>query len=243
MVYKNLVFTLSLLCLLFMLTHNALGQVNATQDDIYKIYDEFMGEENSELNNGASFLQQYRTIDQSHLFFNTKDYVKGEVDYKNQSYKTQLKYDLFNDLVVVKYINSSSAFTLGLNSGLVNSFEIGNYRFVKLKNEENIHSFYRNGFFEEAYFGDALSLYIKHQKHLKKSTTRNKLYYSFKEESTYLLKYKNNYYEIDNKRDIIKIVPEHKKMIKDFFTKKRKFNRKSLHQIFSLMDKTIKNEA
>lgn len=228
---------------LFILVHITFGQTEESDEQYYKIYDNYIGAENSELNNGVSFLKQYRIVDQSYLFFNTKNYVEGKVCYKNQNYKTKLKYDLLNDIVVIKYIDSINAFTFSLNSRLVSSFTADNHKFIKLSNSKNLQSFYGNGFFEEVYLGNDFSFYMKYKKHLKKSTVYDKLYYSFVEKNIYLLKYKNKYYEISKKNDIIKIAPNYKQVINVFFTKGRKVNRKTLYQLFSIMDKTKQNEA
>ncbi len=213
------------------------GQAKDTNAQYYKIYDDFVGIENSELNNGTSFLQQFRTLDKSHTFFGANEFLDGQLVYKNQVYKTRLKYDIIDDLVIVKYIESSNIFSLSLNSKLINSFSIGASQFVKLPNNEELSSLYGNGFFEEIYKGNSFSAYLKHKKKTKKNTENGTIHYYFKNGNTYLLFYENTYYEINSKKDIYKVVPHLKKQILNHFNRHPKVDSESLALLFKQLDK------
>lgn len=212
-------------------------QVDLSEDAYYKVYDDYIGLENSELNNGVIVLQQYRTMDKSHMFFEKPEFLEGQVMYKNQGYSTKLKYDLLNDLVVIKNESNNNTLPISLNSKLVDSFVIDNHNFVKLPVQKNLEFLFENGFFEEVFKGEKFNLYIKHRKELKKNTNRSRILYFFLEEQTYLLKYDHQFHEIRNKRDIIKVVPHLKKEIKDFFGQLRTLNTLSLKRLLSKIDK------
>jgi len=212
-------------------------QIDLSEDDYYKVFDNFVGLENSEINNGAIFLQQYRTMDNSHMFFSEPEFLEGQVVYKNQPYNTKLKYDLLNDLIVVTNVDNSNALPIHLNSNLVDSFLIDKHHFVKLTEQKDLVFLFENGFFEEMFKGQKFDFYIKHIKKLKKNTTHFRIYYFFIEEQIFLLKYDNQFYEIKNKKDIIKVVPHLKKDIKDFFGHLRTVNALSLTRLFAKIDK------
>ncbi len=213
---------------------------NASQDETYySIYDDFVGAENSELNNGVGFLQQYRTVENTHVYYENHNFVEGKINYKKQSYKTKLKYDILNDLVIVKYIDSKGAFLISLNSKLIDNFTIEKHHFVRLPMSENLKSFYINGFFESIYKGEEFSLYVKHRKKIQKNKDYLQIYYKFLDEKVFVFEYKNQFYEIKNKRDISKVVSHLKKEINTFF-RNRKFDIKSLLRLFTMIDKNSK---
>lgn len=225
----------SLLVLIFSLA--GMSQIDPLEEDYYKAYDNYIGVENTEIYNGASFIQQFRTLDKSHMFFETPEFLKGLIEYKNQPYQAKIKYDIVNDLVVVKYIDSLKSFPLSLNASLVDRFTMAENKFVRLKANKELSFVYKNGFFEEVYKGENFVFYIKHQKQIKKNTSRSKVFYFFVENKTFILKYKNHFYEIKNKRDIAKVVPHLKKEINDFFGHLRSVNAFSLTRLFSKLDK------
>lgn len=212
-------------------------QFDLSEDAYYKVYDDYIGLENSELNNGVIVLQQYRTMDKSHMFFGKPEFREGKVIYKNQGYSTKLKYDLLNDLVIIKNDAANNTLPISLNSKLVGRFIIDNRSFVKLPVQKNLEFLFENGFFEEVFKGDKFNLYIKHRKDLKKNTNRSRIFYFFLEEQIYLMKYENKFYEINNKRDIIKAVPHLKQEIKDFYRPLSTINTEWLTQLFITIDK------
>lgn len=226
-----------ILFLFFIFIHTGKSQTILSEDAHYKAYDEYIGLENSEINNGPSFRQQYRTLDRSHMFFETPEFLEGQVEYKSQAYEAMLKYDIMNDLVVVKYIDNSKSFPISLNASLVDKFKIAQRAFVRLEGNDELEFVYRNGFFEEAFKGENFEFYIKHRKRLKKNTSRSQVYYFFIEEIIYIFKYDNHFYEIRKKRDIAKVVPHFKKEINDFFGHLRTVNTLSLTRLIAKLDK------
>lgn len=213
------------------------GQVENSNVPYYKIYDDFVGIENSELNNGTSFLQQFRSLDRSHTFFGVNEFIDGRLVYNDQVYKTKLKYDIVEDLVIIKYIESSNIFSLNLNSKLISSFSIAGSQFVRLPENQGLSSLYENGFFEELYKGNLFSAYVKHKKKTKKNTEKGAIHYYFKDGNTYLFLYENTYYEINSKKDIYKVVPHLKKQILNHFSRHPKINSESLALLFKQLDK------
>jgi len=226
-----------ILFLFFIFIQTGKSQTVLSEEAHYQAYDEYIGLENSEINNGPSFRQQYRTLDRSHMFFETPEFLEGHVIYKNQPYDAKLKYDIMNDLVVVKYKDNTKSFPVGLNASLVDKFKIADRAFVRLEAHEELDFLYKNGFFEEAFIGENFEFYVKHIKKLKKNTSRSQVYYFFIEEKIYIFKYDNYFYEIRKKRDIAKVVPHYKKDINNFFGHLRTVNTLSLTRLFAKIDK------
>lgn len=234
--YKPVKISFSLL-LFLLLTLSVEGQTIDSENQYYKVFDDFVGVENSEVNNGSIFSKKYRVLDKSHMFFGENDFVNGQIVYKDQTYFTNLKYDILNDLLVIKYIDATNAYSLSLNSTLVSQFTIDTHTFVKLPINEGIDSFYGNGFFEEVYNGDTYTFFIKHKKKTKTNIAKNAILYQFKNDEVFLFLFKDKFYEVSNKYDIIKVLPQHKKYIKDYFGKKKEVNPETLSLLFNQLDK------
>lgn len=209
------------------------AQNSPSMDVSSVINDDFFSAENNELINEVNAVQFYTTMDESHMFYNEDEFVNGHINYKNQTYKTKLKYDLLNDLVVIKYSNTSP---VSLDPELVKEFLINGQEIVKLTKNKDLKSYYGNGFFKKEYKGSAFSFFVKHIKKLKKNTDRTNVLYSFWEETIYLIQYKDHFYKINKKRDIIKAAPHFKKEINDFFGRYRKIDQTSLLRLFIQMD-------
>lgn len=202
----------------------------------YNLYDKQTGIENKELNNGRHYIKTYRTIKGTHPFFKTTNFTNGVVKYKGQVYGANVKYDLFNDLLIIKHIDTKSAFSLSLNSKLVSSFEIGGHKFVRLPNNEVIDYYYGNGFFEKAYEKAKFTFYIKHKKTQTKISKYNTLRYLFKENKVFFLKHKEEFYLIRGKKDLKKIFPLYKNEIKTFFKNNKKLDETNYSLLFSKID-------
>jgi hypothetical protein len=204
-------------------------------NNYYEIYDNYIGVNNKDINRGRGYSQKFATVNRTHVFFKKATVFNGFVKYENQVYKTELKYDIVNDLVVIKYIDNDNPFSISLNPKPLHEFIIDNYRFIKLENTKFLNSFYKNGFFELVFSGNKYTFYIKHNKIGMKKTNYQTLHYLFEEKNIYFFKYKNQYYKIKTKRDIIKALPQYKEDIKTFF-KYNKIDRKSLLTLFSQLD-------
>jgi len=235
---KHLVFSLAF----FIFIQTGSGQTVLSEEDYNKTYDNKVKIENSEVNDGASHLHQFKTLDKSHMFFETPEFLEGHIKYKDQVYKTELKYNISNDLILVKDIDNNESFPLDLNTSLVDNFKIDERTFVRLDASEELDFMSKNGFFEEAFKGKNIIFYIKHKKKLKKKSSRSQDLYFFIEEEIYLFKYKNHFYKIKNKRNIAKVIPHLKKDIYDFFGHLRSVNALSLKRLFAKIDKKAFNE-
>lgn len=234
--YNSIKFTI-LFIVFTVLFPNAQAQNTDSDSLYYMVYDDFVGIENSELNNGTSFLQQFRSLDKSHTFFGFNEFVEGYISYKKQIYKTRFKYDILDDLVIVKYIESSNIFSLSLNSKLIDFFSIGNHQFVKLPNHQELSSYYGNGFFEEHYKSETFSFYTKHLKKTKSNTEKGAIHYYFKDGNTFWFSYENEFYEVNSKKDIYKVLPHLKKHILNHFKTHPKVSSESLALLFKQLDK------
>ena len=212
------------------------SQHNSSTDAYYQLFDRYIGEENNSINNGYNANTQTRIIDNSHIFFEQSDFIDAFVIYNNQAYTKKIKYDVYNDHVLVKYINQQNNFTLKLNSEMIDKFEIAQHQFVVLKKDPALNKLYGNGIFEKIYTGKSFELLAKHNKLRHEVLKGDYIGYYFNDKITYLFKYKGIYYTINSRKDILKVLPEYSKTIKKMYKRGILLNSSFLTKLFKHLD-------
>lgn len=209
------------------------SQTTSDLKDYYKLFDSIVGHGNIGIYDGTEHKVAYVTLKGNHQFYFTSDYLVGNVIYDDQPYyDIQMKYDIFNDELIVKLPNGLAFIVIQLIKEKVNSFSLNNTQFNRITviNKENLveENF---GFYELLYQSDHLSLYKKHKKlrtyHLDKEFAYNKFNYK----SEYLIYYNDKYHDIKSKRTFIQLFPKSRKQINSFFNK-NKILMKSDYELF-----------
>ncbi len=227
----NLVFPILLFTVCFSYSQNKLN------DKVFETYDRLVGLDNTGLYNGTEFTDLFLNTDGTFRYFKGFDYSKGSVTYNNQYYvNVSLKYDLLEDNLLARSDDNLSIFNIKLIPEFVDSFSIYNLNFVRLP-DTNL-GFSGNGFFEEAYLGKNLKLYIKHTKRKKDRATQAVVQYKFTEDNFYVLKNAERYYIVNSVKDIRKALPEKEEQIRQFYKTYRSLY-KSNYEMF--MTRLIKH--
>jgi len=216
-----------LFCSLFPLA--TFSQANLP-DKIYETYDKIVGLDNTGLYNGTEFTDLFLNTDGTFRYYKGYDYTKGSVTYNGQYYvNVLLKYDLLRDNLLTRSDDNLSIFNVKLIPAFLDSFSIHNHKFVRLPNVDL--GLGGNGFYEAAYLGNDLELYIKHTKKMKDRALRNGIQYRFSEANYYVLKYNGKYAILGSPRDIRQLLPEKAGEIREFY-KSYKAIRKSNPDLF-----------
>ena len=220
-VFTYLVF----LCFLF--CNLVFAQSDFAKKAYFEAYDSIDLYDNSIVFNGLEYIDQYRSLNiQNHKFYNSSDYLNGFIIYNDQPFfNVKMKYDLLNDLVILEFVNKKVA-NLSLNSSLVNQFILNNDKFFRLPETETLMPFYGNGFFKECFKGTKYTLYVKNKKTKNKKLRNKQVYYTFKAHEIYVLFYRNMYYRINSKKDIVAAIPDKEKEISSHYK-----SNKRLYQI------------
>ncbi|WP_188463765.1 hypothetical protein [Bizionia arctica] len=185
----------------------------------YAAYDSIVGYDHTLLYNGLRYIDEYRTTKTNHRYFEFYDFTKGNVVYDGQAFNNlDLKYDLFNDVLIVKLKNDRSYFNLQLNNSKLSSFSINNNLFINFHQEYNIADFNFEGILKEIYNGQNLQLYSKYIKRKRDKLSREKVEYIFYREDTYLILLNKTFYKINSKNNLKKIFPNQTKIINDFYS-------------------------
>lgn len=193
-------------------------------NDIYETYDKIVGLDNTGLYNGTEFTDLFLNTDGTYRYFNGYDYTPGTVAYNGQYYvNVLLKYDLLDDNLLTRSNDNLSIFNVKLIPEFVDSFSIYNRNFVRLTDIDlNISG---NGFFEAAYLGNDLELYIKHTKKKKDKALNSGIQYRFSDDNFYIVKTNGKYSIVDSSKDLRELIPEKDKEIRDFYKSYRALNK------------------
>lgn len=185
---------------------------------IHNGFDQVVGIQNTMLYQGVAHTESYRTINEKTPYFITPQFLKGSVRYTGQDYYgLDLKYDVFEDQVLIKLVPSVGGARLELIRDRVAQFHIDGHKFVLLR-PSDIPQIDIYGFYEAPVETGHMSLYIKHAKKKLDRTDRGSVYSEFvKVKSTYLLHVGGGYHNIGSKKELIALFPEHKKQINEFY--------------------------
>ncbi|WP_190808886.1 hypothetical protein [Flagellimonas sp. S3867] len=193
------------------------GQEEA-QIAYYNSFDSNVGIENTDLYQGIIYTEKYRTINEKTQFFQTREFQSGSVCYDGQCYyNLDLKYDVYEDEVLIRLITRVGGGTLKLVKDYVESFQIDGHNFVKIlpKDTPSLASY---GFYEVTHESATFTLFIKHTKKSFDRKDRKSLYYEFLEgQGENVLLYKGMYTVINSKKDVVNLFPNLKREIDKFY--------------------------
>lgn len=199
---------------LFLSTPKIFSQSN-NEVITYNWFDKNIGVESLNFNNGSGHLNFDRTINDQHRYYNTDQFKNGSIIYEGQSYfNLDLKYDIFNDQLIVRPYIESTNIQINLIKEKVDSFEIDNEKFINLKQTSTN---FKSGYYEEVIIGNSAVLYIKYNKEKNDVIRGYSVFIEYKSHSDYLLLKDNKFTLINDKTELIKLYPDQKRKINDFF--------------------------
>nr|WP_297917122.1 hypothetical protein [uncultured Allomuricauda sp.] len=206
-------------CFTFVFSIPSIGQ-NPSSDSLYLWFDQKIGILNSGLYASEAFVEEYQVINEKHRFFESPNYLTGTLWCQDIPYhQVFLKYDLFQDKIIVYPREITGVSPIQLTDSQVDSFQIRNKKFIK-KIATNIGSNSIFGFFEVLVKSKNYSLLKKHRKIDVRKLNRNRVYYEFKPKDEYILEYEGSFYPIKRPKDVIGLFPLSKELQKKLLSKK-----------------------
>lgn len=194
---------------------------NAAVDSLYLWFDTQTGLLNSGLYASHEYVEEYQVINDKHRFFESPNYLTGTLwSQDNPFHQVFLKYDLFEDQLIVYPKGVTAASPLKLNLAKVDSFQVKGRKFVR-KNTIDIKSNPVNGFFEVLSKGTDFILLKKHRKTDVRKLNRNRVYYEFKDKNEYALEYKGVLHVIKNRKDVLSLFPISKDVQREMLAKRK----------------------
>mgnify|MGYP001827575124 CR=1 FL=1 len=218
--------TTSLLLLFFITSFFSYAQNDSNRASHYNWYDGIVGVENAGLYVGYEYKDQYRITEEYHKFFQSHDFLIGSLTYNGETYyDQQLKYNVFEDELIIKLRNKGGETIMQLIKDDLNGFSINGHYFHRFNHIENDNDSF--GFYEILRDYPQFKLLKKHSKRRIKKLDKNVIYYEYKERKhLYFIVYDNVSYEVRSKKDFLNIFPEYKEEIKHFNSKS-----KSTHEV------------
>lgn len=199
---------------------------------LHSLYDKSIGLNNTDLSYGKIYKEKYRTKT-SHQYYKLDAFVLGNVNYQNHNfYDVYLKYDLADDQLICSIKHNKSSVAIVLEQDLVSSFTINTKQFKKTA----------LGYLEELYSNANLTFLKKYKKEKKKKLNDSFLYYKFISKPIYYVKFNNNYFEINKRKDLLKALPNYSKLIKNFYRQNNTLKKKNLNMFYISLAKEINNK-
>ncbi|MBZ4036262.1 hypothetical protein K6T82_15925 [Flavobacterium sp. 17A] len=199
---------------------------NIKEESIYNFFDNAVGVENLGVNNGYAYKDIYTTIDNNSMYYVSNNFTKGSVNYDGQIYyDVNLKYNTYKDELILSPRAESKYSTISLIQDKTSAFTLNGKNFVYLNKKLSPLSELTTGYYEITALRDGFNFYIKHSKKLENKTVDNKVYSNFIDNNSYFIFYKNSFYNSNNKSEILKIFPNQKKQINDFYAMNRELRK------------------
>lgn len=210
--------------------------------EVYNLYDTTVGKQNLDINNGIVFTDPYSSA-ADNIYFDDDKFEKGSLSYEGQIYyDTSLKYDIYRDILILNPQNTSNFIGIHLIKEKVESFSIYNRKFVKLNKEQFNLANFNSGYYEISENSSEFIFYTQHNKKLThKKIGEDGIAYRFKRSSIYYLLYKKTLYNIDSKSEILKIFPDQKRQINEFYLTNRELKKSDPNRFMDKLMKSISN--
>lgn len=224
----------------------AVGQTADDQAATYLLFDQIVGPSNTGIFDGVEYIEQHRILNDKHKFFGSYDFLTGTVFYDGQAYyNTKLKYNIFEDLVVVQLMSSRGENSFRLYDNKLDGFIINEKHFVNLENDPKDVSL--GGIFELLFEEGEIRLLKKHRLKEKTLLDREFLHHEFEPaEPRYYFQKDGNYFRM-NSNNLVDAFPEHKQEIRRFFRSNRKLLRNKpdefMTKLFQMLPATAFNDS
>lgn len=189
-----------------------------TQDSLNDWFDNIVGKENLGINNGSVHINRYVTIRGNHNYYLTDKFIKGDVVYDNQFYKNvDLKYDTYNDILIIKSYGEYNYLGLDLIPEKTQSFIINGKTFLNLSYNTASNPKIIKGFYEADLTGGPIAFYVKHHKGNKKIIRDQAIYDEFEENNEFTINHLGVFYKITSSKDLVAIFPKLENKINDYY--------------------------
>ncbi|MBS7252903.1 hypothetical protein [Flavobacterium branchiicola] len=231
----------ALYLLIFSTISNVSYLYSQTSDksSIYEFFDNNVGRDNLNINNGVLHSEPFRPIAEKHRYY-INEFNAGSLGFEDEIYdNVLLKYDIHQDQLIFKQKDQTDNLAINLIKDKVNFFSIKNKKFVNLKSEALKFPSIINGIYEENYVGDLVSLYIKHHKEKIKVFQSDGVYYNYIYKTDYIIKYNNYFYKVDSQKEVKKIFPSVKKEINNYYKVDKKLEHSDKTQFMENLTKQI----
>ena len=177
------------------------------------VYHQSIGDQ-SGLYNGIQYIGYPFTFKEGHPFFYTPDLSAGSVTYDGVYYaNVLLRYDEIAEVVIIQ----DSIHRLQLHSSRISRFTVANNTFIRIVKDSLGANLEKTGFYNLLYEGNT-SVLKKEIKRIREEVqnTTDGVQRFIDEKKYYYIKKPNGYFTVNRKKDVFKILKDHKKEIQQY---------------------------
>lgn len=195
-----------------------------SEENIYSWFDKQTGIVNSPLFKGIEYVETDRVINEKHQFFQSQDFHTGSLVYDGLSfYGVPMKYHVYHDVLIVNLQHGLSNYFFQLFSNKVDQFELNGHKFRYIKADNNSTII---GFYEVIQDEGPFKILKKYRKNRKELRDKSVAYIEFTNaDADYIFQFEDEFFDLNNRRNLISRFPSLKSEIKNFYTKNRKQSR------------------
>ncbi|MDO6491591.1 hypothetical protein Q4487_01685 [Cellulophaga sp. 3_MG-2023] len=213
---------------MFYISPFSYGQLKLENDfvgsnvDLYSWFDKEIGLEktviyNGFLDDGDGYFEKNRSFENTNRYYKQFEFFNGSIVYDKQLFNNvKIKYDVFEDELLINLKNSNNnLITIQPINNKVDSFMLNSQYFVNIDNLTVEQGSY-NGYVELLLNNENFQFYKKHIKSRIEKRSNNKLLYQFSDRNYNLLHYNKSLIKIKKIRNLSKIFPEYKSVIRKY---------------------------
>ncbi|PKB44543.1 hypothetical protein AX016_2763 [Cellulophaga sp. RHA19] len=213
---------------MFYISPFSYGQLKLKNDfvksnvDLYSWFDKEIGLEktviyNGFLDDGDGYFEKNRSFENTNRYYKQFEFFNGSIVYDRQLFNNvKIKYDVFEDELLINLKNSNNnLITIQPINNKVDSFMLNSQYFVNIDNLTVEQGSY-NGYVELLLNNENFQFYKKHIKSRIEKRSNNKLLYQFSDRNYNLLHYNKSLIKIKKIRNLSKIFPEYKSVIRKY---------------------------
>jgi hypothetical protein len=190
----------------------------AAVDNAISSYHEFFAPE-AGVYNGIEYVPYLLPFSEGHPFFQFDHYDTGSILYDGVLYNNvRMLFDLAQDVLVIDPPFHTSA--IQLFNDKVQAFVLFGHNFVRIAGDSANHAQLATGFYEVMYRGSSILL-RKDAKNIQQSVVYDGLQVFVKEKVSYYLKKNGIYYPVNNKKELLIVLADAKKNIRQFIRKNK----------------------
>lgn len=217
----------------------SLAQESFPSGDLRKAYEGFdatIGIQNTRIFTGLEYIEEHRMINEKNKFFLKDEFRAGTVVYEGQPYfNIPLKYNVFDDLLLVQLPSDRGETVFRLLPNRLNSFVLNSREFVNVWEKDSEFS----GIYELLYDSQNLRLLKKYEMSLNKVSGRQLVHYEFEpRRPQYFFSYEGEYYDLSQK-NLSNLFPNQRSVVKEQYRKFRKQKREQKENALIAMFQTL----
>jgi hypothetical protein len=168
--------------------------------------------------NGTLYYANSSEIE-GNAYFNSGDWLRGDVDYDGIIYKNIfLKYDIVKDELIVTP-NETNGVPICLFGPRVKRFSFSGYTFIRVDNSSTGTNS-TAGFYQQLIQGKVSAL-AKTTKTISEKIVDNKVARKFEQKIKYYALKEGQLFHIENKKDLLRVLEDHKKETQAFIKEKK----------------------